>query len=143
MDSKPWRFTKMHHPNKTERVCSYRHCENTYEGRSDKVFCSDQCRNHARRDQLKTEKWNAPAFYLKITEIVKTNHKILKLQYDEKGENKVISNFLLRDCGFNFEFHTRILHTSKGIYRFCFDYGWLELENGKILIVKNEKMVEI
>jgi hypothetical protein len=133
----------MKQPKENERTCAYRQCENTYQGRSDKIFCSDQCRNHARRDQLKTEKWNAPAFYDKLAEIIKNNHKILKHLYDEKGDNKIITNFLLRDSGFNFEFHTRILNTSKGIYRFCFDYGWLELENGKILIVKNEKMVEI
>jgi len=133
----------MKQPKENKRICAYRNCENTVEGRSDKIFCSDQCRNHARREQLKTEKWNAPAFYIKISEIIKNNHKILKYLFDEKGDNTVITNFLLRDSGFNFEFHTRILTTSKGIYRFCFDYGWLELENGKILIVKNEKMVEI
>lgn len=125
------------------RLCSYRYCGNPFEGRSDKIFCSDQCRNRARRDQLKEERWNAPIFYLKINEILQKNHKILKGLYEERGDSIVVTNFILRDSGFNFEFHTRILHTSKGIYRFCFDYGWLELENGKILIVKNEKMISI
>jgi hypothetical protein len=82
-------------------------------------------------------------FYTKIGEILQNNHKILKALYEEKGDSIIITNFLLRDSGFNFEFTTRVLHTAKGIYRFCFDYGWLELENGKILIVKNEKMITI
>jgi len=127
----------------TRRLCSYQYCGNPFDGRSDKIFCSDQCRNRARRDQLKEERWNAPLFYTKIGEILKTNHQILKTLYGKKGDPTIVTNFLLRDSGFNFEFLTRILSTSKGTYRFCFDYGWLELENGKILIVENTKMVVI
>jgi len=127
----------------TRRLCSYQYCGNPFEGRSDKIFCSDQCRNRARRDQLKEERWNAPTFYNKIGEILQNNHKILKALYNEKGDSIIVTNFLLRDSGFNFDFTTRVLSTSKGIYRFCFDYGWLELENGKMLIVKNEKMIAI
>ncbi|WP_316799652.1 hypothetical protein [Pedobacter frigidisoli] len=127
----------------SQRLCSYQYCGNTFEGRSDKMFCSDQCRNRARRDQLKEERWNAPIFYSKINEILQTNHRILQELYTKKGDSTVVTDFLLRNGGFNFEFITRTLITSKGIYRFCFDYGWLELENGKILIVKNEKMILI
>ncbi|RZK40243.1 MAG: hypothetical protein EOO90_15685 [Pedobacter sp.] len=125
------------------RLCSYQYCGNPFEGRSDKIFCSDQCRNRARRDQLKEERWSAPMFYTKIGEILQNNHKILKAFYEEKGDSTIVTNFLLRDSGFNFEFNTRVLHTAKGIYRFCFDYGWLELENGKILIVENKRMILI
>ncbi len=82
-------------------------------------------------------------FYSKIVEILQNNHKILKALYEEKDNSIIVTNFLLRDSGFNFEFTTRVLNTSKGIYRFCFDYGWLELENGKILIVENKKMILI
>lgn len=127
----------------TRRLCGYQYCGKPFEGRSDKMFCSDQCRNRARRDQLKEERWNAPLFYSKIGEILQNNHKILKELYDEKGYSIIVTNFLLRDSGFNFEFTTRVIHTAKGIYRFCFDYGWLELENGKILIVENKKMILI
>ena len=127
----------------SQRLCSYQYCGNTFEGRSDKLFCSDQCRNRARRDQLKEERWNAPVFYAKIGEILQNNRKILKDLYEEKGDSVIVTNFLLRDSRFNFEFINRILNTSKGIYKFCFDYGWLSLENGNILIVKNEKMVKI
>ncbi|WP_316848968.1 hypothetical protein [Pedobacter agri] len=127
----------------TQRLCSYQYCGKPFEGRSDKMFCSDQCRNRARRDQLKDERWNAPVFYSKVSEILQRNHKILQELYTEKGDSTVVTDFLLRNNGFNFEFITRILSTFKGIYRFCFDYGWLELENGKILIVKNEKMIMI
>ncbi len=127
----------------TRRLCSYQYCGNSFQGRSDKIFCSDQCRNRARRDQLKEERWNAPMFYSKIVEILQNNHKILKALYEEKDNSIIVTNFLLRDSGFNFEFTTRVLNTSKGIYRFCFDYGWLELENGKILIVENKKMILI
>ncbi|WP_231459910.1 MULTISPECIES: hypothetical protein [unclassified Pedobacter] len=126
----------------TLRLCSYQYCGNSFEGRSDKLFCSDQCRNRARRDQLKNERWNAPLFYTKINEILRHNHKILQSIYEQKGDSTVVTDFLLRDSGFNFAFISRILQTSKGIYNFCFDYGWLELENNKILIVKNEKMVQ-
>lgn len=125
------------------RLCSYQYCGNPFEGRSDKIFCSDQCRNRARRDQLKEERWNSPLFYTKIGEILQNNHKILKTLYDEKGNSTIVTNFLLRDRRFNFEFNTRILITSKGIYRFCFDYGWFELENGNLLVVRNEKMISL
>jgi len=82
-------------------------------------------------------------FYSKIGEILQKNHKILKALYQEKGDSIIVTPFFLRDSGFNFEFTTRVLETAKGIYRFCFDYGWLELDNGKILIVENKKMILI
>lgn len=133
----------MQQSRENQRTCSYDNCENLFDGRRDKIFCSDQCRNRARRDQLKQENWRAPLFYEKITAILENNHKIIKRLFDEKGDSTIVTHFLLRDSGFNFHYHTRILHTSKGIYSFCFDYGWLELDNDKILIVKNEKMVNL
>jgi len=133
----------MQRPQETPRLCSYENCGNTFTGRSDKKFCSDQCRNRSRRDEHKQARWHEPSYYPKITEILRKNHQILETTYQHKGESTVVSHFMLRDAGFNYEFHTRILVTAKGIYKFCFNYGWRELENGKILIVQNEKMVSL
>lgn len=127
----------------TQRLCSYQYCGNPFDGRSDKIFCSDQCRNRARRDQLKQDRWNAPLFFTKINDILRKNHTILEKLYKQKGDSIVVTGYLLRESGFNFEFNTRILKTTKGTYRFCFNYGWVELENSDILIVKNDKMVAI
>lgn len=46
------------------------------------------------------------------------------------------------DKGFKFDFYTNILETKKGRYYYCYEYGYKELENGKIMIVMTEKYFE-
>jgi hypothetical protein len=45
--------------------------------------------------------------------------------------------------GFNFNYHTNRYLTKKGQeYIFCYDYGYLELENNQVIIVKRKDYVE-
>ena len=42
--------------------------------------------------------------------------------------------------GFDQQFHTHIYQTKEGaIYKFCYEYGVLQLDNDLVLVVKNEE----
>jgi len=115
-----------------DKVCL--ECENPIKGRSDKRFCDDACRNaynnrrNSDHNNLTRKINNALRKNSRILEEVLGNEKMTKIQ----GE-------ALRKKGFNFEYHTHHLHTSKGqTYLFVYEYGYLPLESNQYLIVKNK-----
>ena len=73
----------------------------------------------------------------KINRILKNNHSILKqLNTDEK--TTIFKNKLDKQ-GFNFNYHTHIYTTKNGRnYFFCYDQGYLKLDNNRYLLVKKE-----
>ncbi|MBS1730192.1 MAG: hypothetical protein JSS67_05365 [Bacteroidetes bacterium] len=110
-------------------------CHKPLRGRSDKKFCDDYCRN-AYNNQLRIKE---PPAIKKIILILKNNRKILA---DLLGEENMIKKpkekFLT--LGFLFDYHTHIYKNKNGnIYFFCFEYGFLPLENDWFLIVKRNK----
>lgn len=53
---------------------------------------------------------------------------------------KTTRDRLLRD-GFQFKYFTHLYETKKGnIYHYCYDYGYLELENDWFLVVKEKEV---
>ncbi|OYT15045.1 MAG: hypothetical protein B7C24_15150, partial [Bacteroidetes bacterium 4572_77] len=45
--------------------------------------------------------------------------------------------------GFNFNYHTNTFSTKKGqIYLFCYDYGYMKLDNNEVFIVKRKDYVK-
>lgn len=42
-------------------------------------------------------------------------------------------------AGFNVQYHTHQVHTQKGTYFFCYDYGYLTLESKWILVVREKQ----
>ncbi len=54
---------------------------------------------------------------------------------------KVHRNLLL-EKGFNFDYLTNIYETKKGgVYKFCYDQGYLELDDNNIAIVTRKEYV--
>lgn len=115
-----------------ERVCL--DCREIVKGRSDKKFCDDQCRSNY-NNRLKAED---NSFMRQVNTILKKNHSILQ-KLNPEGKQKVNRDKLLKQ-GFDFNFHTHIYQTQKGgTYHFCYEQGYLVLNEQEILLVKREE----
>lgn len=108
-------------------------CGDILVGRTDKKFCSDQCRNtfnsKIKRESEKT--------IIHINKILRRNRKILK-QFNPEGKTTIRREFLDK-LGFEFSYHTHT-HTTinENTYKFCYEYGYLELANEKVLIINQQ-----
>lgn len=50
-----------------------------------------------------------------------------------------VSESTLRVLGFNFEYFTHLYETKTGAtYHFCYEYGYLKLENNRFMLVKRQ-----
>ncbi len=111
-------------------------CNKTIKGRSDKKFCDDYCRNNY-NNQLKGDSNNT---IRNINNVLRKNRKVLEncLPIDE-GMAKANKEKLLK-LGFNFTYFTHLYSNKKGnVYHFCYEYGYLALENDWYLIVKRKE----
>lgn len=109
-------------------------CGEVINGRVDKKFCSDLCRN-AFNNKLNSDSNN---FVRNINNILRKNRRILEELL--QGEKITLPKQKLVDKGFNFSYHTNTNTTkTNNTYRFCYEYGYLPLEHDIILIVKKKQ----
>lgn len=112
-----------------KRICP--ECGEEIIGRSDKIFCCDQCRNNYNNKQN-----TATAYMRKENAIIKKNRRILAT-LNPKGKTKIHREKLLK-AGFNFDYLTRIYTTKNGnTYHFCYEQGYLALEDEWYALVIN------
>ena len=114
-----------------ERRCL--ECGEPLRGRADQKFCNDLCRNaYNNKKQGRSTK-----YMRKINRILKNNHRILEeLNVDKKT---TIPKVRLENQNFNFKFHTHIFTNRNGQnYYFCYNQGYLKLDNNRYLLVKKE-----
>ncbi len=105
-------------------------CGDTFVGRSDKKFCSDQCRN-SYNNKIKREH---EKLILDINKTLRRNRKILKT-FNPEGKTTIRREYLEK-LDFDFRYHTHDFKTKNdNVYKFCYEYGYLELDNEKVLIV--------
>lgn len=110
------------------------HCNETLVGRIDKKFCSDQCRNSF-NNKIKRE---SEKQIIAINRILRRNRKILK-QFNPEGKTTVRKEYLEKQ-NFDFDFHTHSYTTiHNNTYRFCYEYGYLEIEDGAKILIVNEQ----
>jgi hypothetical protein len=109
-------------------------CDKPLHGRADKKFCNDYCRN-AYNNTLK----NASSTAVKdINNVLTRNRKILEGLLGTDKTMKAAKEKLLQQ-GFNFKYITHTYTTKNGdIYCFCYEMGYLPLENDLVLIVKRK-----
>ena len=114
-----------------EKICI--ECNQPLKGRADKKFCDDQCRSaYNNRINATTTK-----LMRNINSTLRKNRQIL-MQMCPQGKNRVKNKKLLVN-GFDPQYHTHTYTTKEGaLYSFCYEYGWLMLENDFVLIVKND-----
>ena len=116
--------------NSSERKCLA--CQKTLRGRMDKKFCDDYCRNNYNNQQRAADS----QYDKSIIAILKKNKQILASLLKEEEMVKTTRERLLTK-GFQFKYHTHHYENKKGnIYVFCFEYGYLSLDNDWFLVVK-------
>ena len=97
-------------------------CGNRLNGRSDKKFCSDYCRNsyHNQRNHMENN------YMRRINYVLHKNRRIL-LHLNPTGKVKIHRSVLLTR-GFDFNFITSIYKNKNGmVYYFCYEQGYLPL----------------
>lgn len=116
-----------------ERYCL--ECGAKLFGREDKKFCNDQCRNSYNNKLNRDDN----SVMTTINRKLRKNRRILK-KLNPNGKAKVRRNELEKD-GFNFKYFTHVYKTKEGkVYYFCYEYGYLPLENGYFALVLNKEI---
>jgi hypothetical protein len=104
-------------------------------GRADKKFCSDQCRN-SYNNRLNSDASNTVR---NINNILRKNRRILQELNKQSGKTMVSKDILLSN-GFNFTYNTHSYKTQKGSeYRFCYEQGYLYLEDKNLYLLVTSK----
>jgi len=117
----------------TKRECIA--CGKVVQGRSDKKFCNDYCRN-AYNNSLKSV--NSP-IVRNINNALLKNRRTLDLLLSGEEMRKLPKEKLLEQ-GFQFKFITHTYTNKKGdTYFFCYDYGYLPLEKNWYLLVRRKE----
>lgn len=112
-------------------------CGDDIIGRSDKKFCSDQCRT-SHNNRLNSDANN---FVRNINNILRKNRRILE-SLNPKGKSKVHRDKLMEQ-GFRFSYFTNVYETRAGkTYYFCYEQGYLPLENEMFALVVRQSYVE-
>ncbi len=114
------------------RIC--RACSKEIRGRTDKKFCDDYCRNHY-NNMLKS---GDNKFVRNVINALRKNRMILQDLLGNKLIAKARLNHL-QSRGFQFTYHTDTYQSKKGrVYVYCFEYGYLPVEQDFFLIVKRK-----
>jgi hypothetical protein len=111
-------------------------CNEEIHGRRDKIFCSDYCRAHHFNEQ------NADIsnYIRRVNNTIRKNRSILS-KLNPKGKAKT-HKVKLMDAGLNFDYFTNVYRTRSGkVYYFCYDQGYLELEDDYFALVVKENYV--
>jgi len=107
-------------------------------GRVDKKFCSDQCRN-TYNNRLNSDASNTVR---NINNILRKNRRILQDLNKQSGKTMVSKDTLLTN-GFNFTYFTSSYKTQKGSeYRYCYEQGYLFLEDKNLFLLVTSKEKE-
>ena len=112
-------------------------CDKPLLGRIDKKFCNDYCRN-AYNNQTKA---SHSSTVRKINHILLKNRRILETVLGVEETTRTTKENLLNQ-GYQFKYLTHTYTNPKGsIYFFCYEFGYLPLENDWYLVVKRKKEV--
>ncbi len=105
-------------------------CGEHFVGRSDKKFCSDQCRS-AYNNKIYGEE----SSYIKtVNNVLKKNRKILA-ELNPEGKAKARREELIKK-GFDFKFFTNTYTTKTGnTYYFCYDHGYFYIDQDYLALV--------
>ena len=112
-------------------------CAEEIHGRKDKQYCSDYCRalynNH-----LNTDKY---AHIRQTNMILRHNWRVLSNH--NKQENTILAEHQLLKAGFSFDYYTHTQTSPEGCIYFCYDQGYVNIAEGKYLLIKGQKEVRL
>lgn len=113
-------------------------CNKPLKGRIDKKFCDDYCRNNYNNKQK--AKGSHSSLIRNINNALLKNRKILESVLPDSEETAKANRDKLMRLGFQFKYLTHIYTTKTGKnYFYCYDYGYLPLDNDWFLIVKKKE----
>ncbi|MBL0145907.1 MAG: hypothetical protein IPP48_09215 [Chitinophagaceae bacterium] len=111
-------------------------CGKAVKGRSDKKFCDDYCRA-AYNNDLKSASNN---LIRNVNNALGKNRRVLENLLPQGEPTAKTNRDKLIEKGFQFKYHTHLYQTKNGnTYFYCYEYGYLPLENNWYLIVKREE----
>ena len=112
-----------------QRTCL--ECGTPIKGRADKKFCSDTCRNAYNNREAR----DTTNLVRNTNRILSKNRRILAAM-NPTGKTKTTRDIMIGK-GFNFDHFTSIYETKKGgRYYFCYDQGYIFLDQQSIALVK-------
>lgn len=110
------------------KKCIY--CQKTFKGRSDKKYCSVDCKNAYNNER----RLNDEQVLIKINKQLRINWHILKT-INPQGKATVRKEYL-HSQGYDFNYFTHIYKSKKGnVYFFCYDVGLMEVKKTHVCIV--------
>jgi len=113
-------------------------CGKPLKGRIDKKFCDDYCRNNYNNQQK--AKGSHSSLVRNINNALLKNRKVLESILPENEETAKANKDKLQRLGFQFKYLTHVYTTKTGKkYFYCYDYGYLPLDNDWFLIVKKKE----
>ena len=111
-------------------------CDKPVKGRTDKKFCGDYCRN-TYNNLLKATSNN---LVRNINNALGKNKRVLESFFKPEEEIAKTTKEKLLEKGFQFKYLTHTYTNKKGnVYYFCYDLGYMPLENDWYLLVKRKK----
>jgi hypothetical protein len=111
-------------------------CDKRLKGRVDKKFCDDYCRNNY-NNRLNSD---ATPLVRNINNALRRNRRILEEILDGSEKPVTIPKKKLLEKGFHFRYYTHNLTSGRGVYYFCYDYGYLPVTNQpEVFLVVKEK----
>jgi len=114
-------------------------CQKIIRGRTDKKFCDDYCRNGF-NNQLKSTTNN---LVRNTNHALGKNRRILETLIPEGEEMVKTKKEKLLYLGYQFRYNTHFYVNKKGsIYYYCYDYGYLLLDNDWCVIVRSSAYQE-
>lgn len=123
-------------PDSKKRTCLA--CSAILRGRADKKFCNDYCRNNYNNE--KKAKSSQSPLVRNINNALMKNRKILESLLPEGDETSRANKDKLLRQGFQFKYLTHTYTTKTGkTYFYCYDLGYLPLENDWYLIVRKKE----
>jgi len=110
-----------------------KNCHKSLQGRSDKKFCNDYCRS-AHNNKLRSPVNN---LIRNINHTLGKNRRILCDFIQEDKDHVKVSREKLIQKGFEFKYFTHSINGRKGdAYFFCYDLGYVPLQNDLFLLVR-------
>lgn len=112
-------------------------------GRSDKRYCDDICRARVTRKRLKEQAENGPDDAHKVViRAIRRNYALLKKAVGDREEWIVDFEPLYRK-GFDRMFYTTTESLKTGLRYYCFELGWEDLDEGRLLVTVNKQKLEV
>src|SRR5215216_5997861 len=122
--------------NDVEQKCL--NCDKPLKGRIDKKYCDEHCRNEYFNKRKEIERKEIRTIDLAL----KKNRRILKEILKEKEFIQVEEKDLqLKGFVFLYHTHNETTKQKQNTCVFCYDYGYIDMQNGLYKIIKAFKSV--